>query len=440
LSAPDGVRAEGPDGVRAENGPDRVRAENGPDRVRSEGPDGVRAEGPDGVRAEGPDGVRGEGPDPAVALRTPACDLLGVRYPIVQTGMGWVAGARLTAATSDAGGLGILASATMTFDQLTAAIREVRERTDRPFGVNLRSDQADVNRVVDLIVREKIPVASFAQAPNAALIARLRDAGVITMPTIAAPRHAEKVAAMGVDAMIAQGHEGGGHTGAIPTSLLLPQVTALVDRPVLGAGGFHDGRGLVAALAWGAAGVAMGTRFLLTRESTVPDEVKARYLAAALTDTVVTRAIDGFPQRVIRTGLVERLEGRAGPVTLGRAFANALRLRRLTGTGLADLVREGLAMKRHGDLTWAQVAMAANAPMLTRATMVEGRLEAGILPTGQVTGLIDELPTVAEVIDSMVTEATDTLVALAGRVAGHANTVPTDAGAGGRSSQVGGQR
>jgi NAD(P)H-dependent flavin oxidoreductase YrpB (nitropropane dioxygenase family) len=358
--------------------------------------------------------------DPAAALRTPACDLLGVRYPIVQTGMGWVAGARLTAATSAAGGLGILASATMTYDQLATAIREVRERTENPFGVNLRSDHAEIDRFVALIVREQVRVASFAQAPNAALIAKLRDSGVVTMPTIAAPRHAEKVAAMGVDAMIAQGHEGGGHTGAIPTSLLLPQVTALVDRPVLGAGGFHDGRGLVAALAWGAAGVAMGTRFLLTKESTVPDEVKARYLAAALTDTLVTRAIDGAPQRVIRTELVDRLERRSGPGALGRAVVNAVRLRRLTQTGLADLAREGLAMKRNGDLTWAQVAMAANAPMLTRASMVEGRLEAGILPTGQVTGLIDALPTVAELIDGIVAEATATLAALSSRVCGEA--------------------
>ena len=354
-------------------------------------------------------------PDPAGALRTPATELLGVRYPIVQTGMGWVAGARLTAATSSAGGLGILASATMTYEQLQTAIAEVKDRTSEPFGVNLRSDHADVDRFVALMVREGVRVASFAQAPNATIIARLKDAGVVTMPTIAAPRHAEKVAALGVDAMIAQGHEGGGHTGPIPTSLLLPRVTAAVDLPVLGAGGFHDGRGLVAALAWGAAGVAMGTRFLLTKESTVPDEVKARYLAAALTDTVVTRAIDGAPQRVIRTDLVDRLEGRFRPGAALRAASNALRLRRLTKTSLRDLIREGVAMKRNGELTWAQVAMAANAPMLTRATMVEGRLEAGILPTGQVAGLIEELPTVAQLIDEIVTEATATLASLAER-------------------------
>ncbi|HET9731153.1 MAG TPA: nitronate monooxygenase [Acidimicrobiales bacterium] len=346
---------------------------------------------------------------PTGALHTPACDLLGIRYPIVQTGMGWVAGARLTAATSAAGGLGIIASATMTYEQLAAAIEDVKERTDRPFGVNLRSDHAEINRLVDLIASRGVRVASFAQAPNAALISRLKDAGVLCMPTIAAPRHAEKVVSMGVDAVIAQGQEGGGHTGQIPTSLLLPRVTSMVDVPVMGAGGFHDGRGLVAALAWGAAGVAMGTRFLLTKESTVPSEVKARYLAAALTDTVVTRAIDGAPQRVIRTSLVDRLSSGPSPLILGRAVGNALRLRRITGTSLAGLVREGLAMKRHGELSWAQVAMAANAPMLTRAALVEGRLDAGILPTGQVAGLIDELPTVAEVVESLVSEAESTL-------------------------------
>ncbi|PZR80872.1 MAG: 2-nitropropane dioxygenase [Candidatus Aeolococcus gillhamiae] len=351
-------------------------------------------------------------PEPAgtpAVLHTPACELFGVRYPIVQTGMGWVAGARLAAATSEAGGLGILASATMTYEQLAGAVAEVKGRTAAPFGVNLRSNHPDVGQIVDLLIAEGVKVASFAQAPNPSLVAGLREGGVVTMPTIAAPRHAEKVAGWGVDAVIAQGHEGGGHTGSIPTSLLLPAVTRAVSIPVLGAGGFHDGRGLVAALAWGAAGVAMGTRFLLTRESTVPDEVKARYLAAALTDTVVTRAIDGQPQRVIRTSLVDRLEGRHGPSATPVALASALRLRRLTGTSLRALVREGLAMKRSEGLTWSQVLMAANAPMLTRAALVEGRLEAGVLPTGQVTGLVDDLPSVAELIDAMMKEAVECL-------------------------------
>ena len=323
--------------------------------------------------------------------------------------MGWVAGPRLVSATTRAGALGILASATMTYDELRAAIADVKGRTDRPFGVNLRSDHDEINRFVDLLVAEQVAVASFAQAPNERLVKRLRDGGVKTMPTIAARRHAEKVAAWGVDAVIAQGHEGGGHTGAVPTSLLVPQVAAAVGIPVLGAGGFFDGRGLVAALAWGAAGGAMGTRFLLTRESTVPDSVKARYIEASVTDTVVTRAVDGYPQRVIRTPMIDRLERSLPGVSLARSVANALRLRRLTSTPLRALVREGVAMKRHGELTWAQTAMAANAPMLTRAALVGGNLEAGVLPTGQVAGLIDELPSVAELIGRIIAEAGETL-------------------------------
>ncbi len=346
------------------------------------------------------------------ALHTSACDLFGVRYPIVQTGMGWVAGARLTSATSAAGALGILASATMTYDQLEDAIHEVQGRTDQPFGVNLRADRDDVDQRIDMLVRERVRVASFAQAPGERLVKRLRDAGVVTMPTVGAPRHAEKVAAWGVDALIAQGAEGGGHTGTIPTSLLLPAVVDAVDIPVLAAGGFTDGRGLVAALAWGAAGVAMGTRFLLTKESTVPDTVKDVYLDTAVTGTVVTQRIDGYPQRVIRTDVVDHLEHAGRLTALPRALRNALAFRKLTGTSLRALAREGLAMKRKEGLTWSQVAMAANAPMLTKATMVDGRLETGILPTGQGVGVIDELPTVADLVATIIDEAEQTLTRL----------------------------
>jgi NAD(P)H-dependent flavin oxidoreductase YrpB (nitropropane dioxygenase family) len=346
------------------------------------------------------------------ALRTRACELFGVEYPIVQTGMGWVAGARLTSATSAAGGLGILASATMTFDELKKAIHEVKDRTDKPFGVNLRADQVDVDDRIRLIVDEGVRVASFAQAPGREIIARLRDHGVVTMPTVGARRHAEKVAEWGVDALIAQGGEGGGHTGTVPTSLLLPEVVDAVDVPVLGAGGFHDGRGLVAALAWGAAGVAMGTRFLLTRESTVPDDIKAIYLGTPVTGTVVTTRVDGYPQRVIRTDQIDHLEGTGRLTALPRALRNALRFRKLTGARLRDLVREGRAMRKAQQLKWSQVAMAANAPMLTRAAMVEGRADAGILPTGQGVGVIDELPSVGELIARIMQEAEETLTKL----------------------------
>lgn len=350
-------------------------------------------------------------PEPHPALRTPLCLAAGVRYPIVQTGMGWVAGPRLVAATASAGALGILASATMSLDELARAIEEVKGRTEAPFGVNLRTDSADAEARVKLLVDSGVRVASFAQAPRPETVARLKEAGLVVMPTVGARRHAEKVAEGGVDAVIAQGAEGGGHTGAVPTSLLLPDVVDAVGGRVMvvGAGGFHDGRGLVAALAYGASGIAMGTRFLLTQESTVPDAVKAVYLSTPVTGTVVTTRVDGAPQRVVRTPLVERLEGAGRLGALPRALSNALAFRRQTGASLRALVGEGMAIKEAGELTWAQVVMAANAPMMTRAALVEGRTDAGVLPTGQVVGAIDELPTVAELLARVVTEANATL-------------------------------
>jgi len=345
------------------------------------------------------------------ALHTPFCELVGVRYPIVQTGMGWVAGPRLVAATAEAGGLGILASATMTYDELVAAIADVRARTDKPFGVNMRTDVADVGDRIALMIENGVRVASFAQAPNPALVDRCRSAGLVVMPTIGARRHAEKVAEWGVDAVIAQGGEGGGHTGTIPTSLLTPAVVdAVGDRvAVIAAGGFFDGRGLVAALAYGASGIAMGTRFLLTQESRVPDDVKQLYLKTPVTGTVVSTAVDGAPQRVIRTDLVDHMEKSGWLRSLPRALANAHAFRKETDTKLLALLREGRAMKHGNELSWPQVVMAANAPMMTKAALVDGRTDVGILPTGQVVGEIDELPTVAELIARVMDEASQVL-------------------------------
>jgi len=337
-------------------------------------------------------------------LRTRATELFGIDYPIVQTGMGWVAGPSLVTGTAEAGGLGILASATMTIDEMDAAIGEVQDRTDRSFGVNLRPDAADLDDRADRLVEAGVRVASFAGPPPAQVVHRLRDGGVLVMPTVGARRHAEKMAELGADVILCQGGEGGGHTGSIPTSLLLPQVLDAVDVPVIAAGGFHDGRGLAAALAWGADGVAMGTRFLLTAESKVPDTVKAVYLGTPVTGTVVSSSIDGKPQRVIRTRLVESLES-ARVTRMVRAVANAWRFRGVTGMSVAEMLREGLAMRRSQGLTWSQMAMAANAPMLTRATMVDGDIDAGVLPTGQCVGVVDDLPTCAELIDRIVAEA-----------------------------------
>jgi len=339
--------------------------------------------------------------------------LVGVRHPIVQTGMGWVAGPRLVSASANAGALGILASATMTVDRLREAVREVKSRTDAPFGVNLRADASDAGDRVRILIEEGVRVASFALAPSAELIAELKEAGVVVIPSIGARRHAEKVAAWGADAVIVQGGEGGGHTGEVATTVLLPQVVDAVRIPVVAAGGFFDGRGLVAALAYGAAGIAMGTRFLLTTDSTVPDTVKARYLAATVRDVTVTRAVDGLPHRMLRTDLVDSLENSGRAKALFHAVRRAAGFRRLSGLTWRQMVRDGLAMKHGKDLTWSQVLLAANTPMLLKAAMVDGRTDLGVMASGQVAGVIGDLPSCAELVEGVMAQAEEIIGELA---------------------------
>jgi NAD(P)H-dependent flavin oxidoreductase YrpB (nitropropane dioxygenase family) len=363
-------------------------------------------------------------------VRTRLTGLLGCRHPIVQTGMGYVAGAGLVAATSAAGGFGIVASATMSLDRLRETIREIRSRTDAPFGVNVRSDAPDAAERIDLLVRERVRLASFALAPSRELIRRCADGGVLTMPSVGARRHAEKVASWGVDAVLVQGGEGGGHTGPVPTTLLLPQVVDAVGEvaggasgragsaggaagiPVVAAGWFFDGRGLVAALAYGASGVAMGTRFLLTSDSPVGLEVKRRYLAATVTGTVVTTRVDGVPHRVLRTPFVDGLERSSRLAGLARSARHAAAFRRESGLSWPALLRAGRAARHERELSWAQTLMAANTPALLRTSMVDGRPESGVMSAGQVVGLIDDLPSCAELIDRIMKEADDRLAAL----------------------------
>ena len=352
---------------------------------------------------------------PHPRLQNSLCDLLGVKYPIIQTGMGWVAGPKLVSATANAGALGILASATMDLDQLKSSIAEVKSRTTKPFGVNLRADSADVKDRISLMIDEGIKVASFAQAPKPELISRLKDAGVVVIPSIGAKRHAEKVLEWGVDAVLVQGGEGGGHTGAVPTTVLLPQVVdAVAGRvPVIAAGGFFDGRGLVAALAYGASGIAMGTRFLLTSDSSVPQAVKEYYISKGVLDTVVSVQVDGVPHRVLRTELVDQLESSRGKfLALPRAGINALKFRKMTGAKLTDMLREGMAMKKSMDLSYSQMVMAANTPMLLKTSLVDGRTESGVMASGQVVGIIEDLPSCTDLIDRIITEANAVLADL----------------------------
>lgn len=343
-------------------------------------------------------------------LRTPLTELVGVRHPVVQTGMGWVAGPRLVSATAAAGGLGILASATMTLAELEQAIVEVKGRTESPFGVNLRADAADAPARCEVLIEHGVKVASFALAPKPELIARLKEHDVVVIPSVGLPKHAVKVASWGADAVMIQGGEGGGHTGTTPTSLLLPAVLDALrglhsEIPVVAAGGYFDGRGLAAALSYGAAGVGMGTRFLLTADSAVPEEVKRLYLSHGLDGTVVTDKVDGMPHRMLRTPFVESVTGTARLRRLGPTLRRTAEFKQQSGMSWVALARDGVQMLRAGERSAAQMALAANTPMLLKAGLVEGDTEAGVLASGQVVGLLDDLPTCQELIDRVVTQA-----------------------------------
>ena len=348
----------------------------------------------------------------STALQTRLCEMLGCRYPIIQTGMGWVATPELVAGACNAGAFGFLAAATLRPDAVDGQIELTRKLTDRPFGVNFLMDAPGADQIIEAIIRHRVRAAGYNRSPDPALIKQLKDAGVFCVPTCGAPRHAQKAEQLGADIVIVQGGEGGGHTGSVPTSLLVSQVVDLVGIPVVAAGGFRDGRGLVAALAFGAAGIAMGTRFLLTQESPVPVVTTDRYLGASIGDVQVTSRIDGMPQRVIMNELVSLLET-SNPVSLlFRSLRSALAYRKLSGASTSALLRSALSMRGHEKLTRSQMLMAANAPILARKAMTEGDPVAGYLPSGTVAGVIDDIPSCRELVDRIIKEAERTLASL----------------------------
>ena len=352
-------------------------------------------------------------------LQTRLTEKLGCKYPIVQTAMGWVADPKLVAGSCNAGGFGFLAGATIPPDEMERDLLRVKELTDKPFGVNFHMYQPNAADIVDMVIRHGVRAVSYSRSPGPEFIRRLKDAGVICMPTVGLPKHAIKAVELGADVVTVQGGEGGGHTGAIPTTLLIPQVVdAVGDKvPVVAAGGFKDGRGLVAALAWGADGIAMGTRFLMTAESPVPRTTLQRYVDCANPgEIIVSRAMDGLPQRMIMNELLAEME-RAGSLRkLWIALRNGLAFRRHSGASVLGLLRSAIAMGSDGEMTASQTIMSANAPMIIQKAMVDGEPALGVLPSGQVAGVIDDLPSCAELINKIVAEAQQRLSQLALRV------------------------
>ncbi|KZL15195.1 MULTISPECIES: nitronate monooxygenase [unclassified Pseudovibrio] len=341
----------------------------------------------------------------ADCLRTELTRLLGCRYPIVQTAMGWVATPRLVAATTQAGGFGFLAAASIPPGQVEAAILQVKALTDGPFGVNFHGFQPNAGEVVEMVLRHKVAAVSYGRGPDAAMIGKLRQTGVTCMPTVGAVKHAVKAVQMGANAITIQGSEGGGHTGSVPTSLLLPQVLEAVDVPVIAAGGFYNGRGLAAALAYGAQGIAMGTRFLLTKESPVHQTSLSRYLHTNDPNQIrVSRAADGLPQRFIENDQLRTLENMGVLPRLMASVRYALQFRKANKYSWGEVLGVLRQSLKGEDASFAATIMAPTLPRLITRAFIEGDAQNGLLPSGQAAALIDDLPECAALIDAIVAQ------------------------------------
>ena len=346
------------------------------------------------------------------AFATPATALLGSRHPIVQTAMGWVSTSQLVIASARAGAFGFLACAVMSPQEAEREIRAVRDAVDAPFGVNFHGFQPGAERIADLIIDQGVRAVSYGRAPSPKLIERFKANDVLCVPTIGAAKHARKAVQLGADLIVCQGSEGGGHTGPTPSLLLLAQTLDEVAVPVIAAGGFQDGRGLAAALAFGAAGIAMGTRFLLTSDSPTPSATKERYLAAQVEKIRVSTKLDGLPQRMAMNETLAKLERTGRLALLAWGLWNGWRLRAAIGASFAEFAKSAWSMARQTDLSFAQALMAANAPMIIKKSMVEGNPAQGVLPSGQVAGLIEDLPSCEDLVARIAADARQRLGAL----------------------------
>lgn len=349
-------------------------------------------------------------------LETSLTKALGCRIPVIQTAMGWIAKPQLVAATSNAGAFGFLAAAVMAPKECAEEIARLKDLTPHKFGVNFHSFQPGAAEIVEIILanKDRIRAVSFGRGPDAKMIARFKDAGILCIPTIGAVKHAQKMEELGCDMVTVQGGEGGGHTGSVPTTVLLPQVLDAVKIPVIAAGGFADGRGLAAALAYGAVGIAMGTRFLMTAESPVPQAPKSAYVKAGTGDIAVSTKVDGIPQRMILNPLLRRIEGSGKIAMWLRAMEAGLEMKRQSGMGWGDVLRTAKSMTSHGEMPLTQAMMAAAAPMMIQRAVVSGDAENGLMATGVVAGRITDLPSCAHLLSTLEAEAEARIKAMAG--------------------------
>ena len=333
-------------------------------------------------------------------MRTRVTELFGIERPILLSGMSWISVPELVAAVSGAGGLGILATGVLSPAEARAAVRATRARTDRPFAANVTLYFPGARENARVLLDERVPVINTAMGKGDWIVEAAHAYGGRVVATVTTVEHARKAEAWGADALIVTGHEAAAHGGAVASSVLAPAVADAVRIPVVAAGGFADGRGLAAALALGAEGIAMGTRFMATRESPVHEACKRAALDRGAGDTIYSTRFDGQPCRVMDAPGARRALRRG--LSWTRAAVNAREIAAMLGVSPVRLALGALAS---GPGNARRLAFLANAFAAFRRATDEGDETRGVLPLGQATGLDGDLPTVAELMERIVAEA-----------------------------------
>lgn len=294
------------------------------------------------------------------------CKILGIEYPIIQGGMAWIADASLAAAVSEAGGLGII-TGTAPIEWIREEIRKVKAKTDKPFGVNVMLMSEHADEVAKLICEEKVPVVTTGAGSPGKYMEVWKENGVKVIPVVASVALAKRMEKLGADAVVAEGHESGGHIGQLTTMTLVPQVVDAVNIPVIAAGGIGDGRGMAAAFMLGAEGVQLGTRFLAANECTVHENYKNKVLKAKDIDSEITGRSTGHPVRVLRNKMT-------------REFLK--------------LEKEGASIERLEEIGTGAL----------RRAVVEGDVDNGSVMAGQIAGLVNKTQTCNEIILEIMEE------------------------------------
>ncbi len=336
-------------------------------------------------------------------MKTRITESFGIKYPIILSGMSWISTPEMVAAVSNAGGLGILATGPLNAEQTRKAIGRIRELTDKPFGANATLLFPGASENAAVLLDEKVPVINFSLGKGDWIVEQAHKYGGKVIATVVNTRHAKRAQEYGCDAVISTGHEAAAHGEQATSLVLVPTLANALDIPIIAAGGFGDGRGLAAALALGADAIAMGTRFMTTQESPLHDNFKQLSIEKTAFDTVFSKRLDGIWCRALDTeGARKQLKAGLNLIQLIKAIPNS---RSIAAQLNMPYIKMFFGVLLSGWGNSKQLAFMANAfDSISRATQA-GDVSKGWLTVGQVTGLIDDIPTVEELLKRMDKEA-----------------------------------